>query len=282
MRILITGAGGQLGRAVTSRFGHGCEVAAFPEEALDVTDGAAVFRAVHSVRPQVVLHPAALTNVDACETDPEAAFRVNALGTRNVAMACLEEGALLVYISTDYVFGGDNGAPYTEFDRPGPINVYGHSKLAGEEYVRQIIPRHLIVRTAWLYSGRGEIDFVHTVLSLLATGREIAMVDDQHGSPTYVPHLAAALEGLVREEVLGTYHLAGTGECSRFEFARAIARLTGRDPECIRPVPTSAFPRPARRPCRTSLRCYVAELEGRPPLPPWEAALEEELRLHVD
>ncbi|MDA8066304.1 MAG: dTDP-4-dehydrorhamnose reductase [Thermaerobacter sp.] len=275
MRILVTGAGGQLGTQLARRLASVHQVAQRSHAQLDVADLAAVRDTLRRERPQVVLHCAAMTNVDRCEEEPEAAFRVNALGSRNVAAAAQELGALLVYVSTDYVFNGEKGAPYTEFDPVDPVNVYGHSKLAGEEFVRELCPRHLIVRTAWLYSGRGKSDFVHTVRSLLEQGQPIRMVDDQRGSPTWVPDLTAALEQLLQREAAGLYHLAGGGACSRFEFARTIARLSGHDPEGIRPVPTSAFPRPARRPRDSSLDGLVLRLEGQSGLRPWPEALEE-------
>ncbi len=270
MKVLIAGSSGQLGQELRRALVvGGYKVAALGHGELDVTDPEAVRQAVERMQPEVILNAAAMTDVDACENDPEAAFRVNALGPRNLAQAAREVGALLVHVGTDHVFDGEKGGPYAVGDPVNPVNVYGRSKLAGEEAVRETAPDFLVVRTAWLYSGRGQKDFVRTVLTLLDAGEEIRMVEDQVGSPTFVPDLARAIRSLVEEGARGTWHVAGGGECSRFALARAVAEFSGRDPERIRPAVTADLPpRPARRPRRTSL-------VGRAPLRDWREALRE-------
>ncbi len=268
MKVLIAGAGGQLGAELARVFTHTHEVTALTKAGLDIGELDAVRQACRRVQPEIIINAAAMTDVDACENDPEAAFRINALGPCNLGQAAREAGALLVHVSTDYVFDGEKGSPYTEGDPMNPINIYGQSKLAGEEAVREAASRYLVVRTAWLYSGRGKKDFVRAVLSLLDAGQDIRMVEDQIGSPTYVPDLSKAILALVEDGTQGIRHVAGGGECSRFAFARAVAEFSGRDPNAIQPALTVDFaPRPARRPRRTPLVGY--------PLRDWREALRE-------
>ena len=204
--------------------------------------------AIQEVRPHIVVNAAAFTNVDGAETTPEAAYRVNALGPRNLAVATAERGILLLHVSTDYVFDGRAERPYHEFDQPHPVSVYGASKLAGEEAVRSLNPHHYIVRTAWLYHTLGN-NFPKTMWTLAGKPdvSEVRVVSDQYGSPTYAPHLAHALVQLMHTQAYGTYHIAGRGGTSWFELTRTLYALLGiRVP--VRPVATTEFPRPAPRP----------------------------------
>ncbi len=270
MRILIAGADGQLGRAVARRAVLGGHVVVpMSRTALDVgsIDAAALIAAA---APDVVINAAAMTDVDGCESDIDAAYRINALGARNVALGAALADAVLVQVSTDYVFDGESSEPYWEFDAANPIGVYGASKLAGELEVRSVMRRAFIVRTAWLY-GLGGRGFVSKILDLAAARDEISVVDNEFGSPTFCDDLADSILDLIDTGAFGTYHLVNEGWCSRFEFARAILEVAGQDHVVVRPI--DYFERAAKPPAFSPLRNFCgAELGIR--LPPWRAGLE--------
>lgn len=250
MRILLTGAGGQLGRAVLERFaGH--EVVGRTHAELDAAEPAAIAAALDAVRPALVLNAAAYTAVDQAEDEPEAARRGNEVGPRVLAEETARRGLALVHVSTDYVFDGEKGAPYLESDPVHPVSVYGATKLAGEEAVRRANPRHYVVRTAWLYGPVGK-NFALSIRAAAERGAPLRVVDDQWGSPTYAPHLAAALARLVETDAFGTHHLANAGVASRCEFAAALLEVLGSSAR-VEPIPTSAWPTRARRPRNTAL-----------------------------
>lgn len=271
MRVLITGARGQLGQALQVAF-SGEDVLALGRAELDIADHEAVEHRLADFRPELILHAGALTDVDRAELEPALAYRVNALGTKNLGLAARRLGARLLYVSTDYAFSGDKGAPYLEYDPVGPINHYGRSKLAGETIIREIIPEHYIVRTSWVFGSGGRGNFLKSILKAAQDRPAVQVVEDQFGSPTYTVDLAAAIRVLVSRPTFGTYHLANAGECSRYEMAVLALRLAG-SPTQVEPVSTEAFPRPARRPTRTSLATMMWELEGHPPLPGWPEAV---------
>ena len=228
---------------------------------LDVRDAAAVAEALDGA---TVINCAAYTNVDGAEADSEAAHAVNADGARNVA----EAAARVVYVSTDYVFDGSKGEPYVESDQTGPLQEYGHSKLAGERATAAANEDHLIVRSSWLF-GAGGRNFVETMLALGRERDELLVVDDQVGSPTFTPHLAGALVALADGGERGVLHVAGAGSCSWYGFARAIFDRAGLDAG-LRPCATEDFPRPARRPASSVL----GSERGAPALPTWEDGLD--------
>jgi len=267
MRIAITGGHGQLGRALARRaLGH--DVVALTRSAADVRT-LDVRDALADLQPDVVINAAAMTDVDGCEAQPEAAFAVNALGARNVALGAALCRAALVQVSTDYVYDGTKGEPYWEFDPPCPVSVYGASKLAGERLAVAVCQRVYVVRAAWLY-GIGGRSFVTRILRLAAERPALSVVDNEFGSPTFCDDLADALLELVVTGAYGTYHLAGEGACSRFEFARAILDGAGRAGFDL--TPTDHFPRAARPPAYAPLRNFAAaELGIR--LPPWRDGL---------
>jgi dTDP-4-dehydrorhamnose reductase len=268
MRVLVAGAGGQLGRALGPAL-EGHEVTALSRTELDITDASRVRAAVQACRPHLVVNAAAYNAVDRAESDREAAFAVNATAPRLLAEAAAEAGAAIVHVSTDYVFDGEKGAPYDEQDLPNPLSVYGESKLAGEEAVRRANERHFVVRTAWVYA-HGARNFPLTILELAKKG-PVRVVDDQRGSPTFAPHLAQAIARLVPTQAFGTWHLAGGGEASWFELARELFRLTGVTTPLVAAT-TAEFPRPARRP-----RFAPLVSVRNPPfeLPPWEEGLRK-------
>jgi dTDP-4-dehydrorhamnose reductase len=276
MRLLITGAGGMLGRALSLSLGSCHEVVALARAALDVTDLTAVQRAFARSAPDVVIHTGAWTDVDGCQLDPDRAFRVNGLGSRNVALACQATGAACCYISTDYVFDGAQADPYTEFDRPNPISVYGASKLAGERAVRLLVPRHWIVRTSWLY-GSGGKNFVKTIVTRARAGQELRVVDDQVGSPTYASDLAQGIARLIQEPRYGLWHLTNSQSVSWYAFAAAILESGGLTKVGLEPIRSKDLDRPAPRPKNSVLRNYCWELEGWPLLRPWPEALRDYL-----
>lgn len=267
MRVLITGAGGQLGRALQSRFAED-ELMALRHRELDVGDPDAVL-ALAERGPELILHAAAMTNVDGCERDPEGAYRANALGTRNLALLAQRCNAAMVYISTDYAYDGRKEGPYWEWDATNPLSVYAASKLAGEWFVQNLLDRFYIARTAWVY-GPGGNNFPRKILELSESRPRLQVVTNEAGHPTYAPHLADALHRLVRRGAYGLYHLVNEGMVSRFDFARAILDMAGRDSYPI--DPTDHFPRAATPPGRVELSTFAAREIGAG-LPHWREGL---------
>jgi dTDP-4-dehydrorhamnose reductase len=280
MKILITGAKGQLGlelnrQLVTRRAdGETVEIVLTDLPELDIASQPQVTELLQGERPQVVLNCAAYTNVDGCEADEDAAFRINALGARNLAVAAAAVGAKMVQVSTDYVFDGANPAPRREYDQVNPQSVYGRSKLWGEQLVAATNPRHFIVRTAWLY-GEGN-NFVRTMLRLATEREELQVVNDQIGSPTSTVDLTRCLLELIRTEAYGVYHATCEGRCSWYEFASKIMELTGRRVK-LTPITTEQLNRPAPRPRFSVLDNFALRLIGLNTFRDWESALREYL-----
>lgn len=275
MRIVVTGADGQLGvELVPALAAHG-EVIGTTIVELDVTDPGCVDR-LAALAPDWVVHAAAATDVDGCEREPELAMAVNADGTRRVAEGCRRAGAGLVYLSTDYVFDGCKGAPYTEGDAPAPLNVYGRSKLEGERAVRGLASRWIIVRTAWLYGTHGK-NFVKTILGKVKTGERLRVVDDQVGSPTYAADLAGAVALLLSRGQTGVFHVTNSGSCSWYEFTREILRLAGADVGRVSRIDSKESRRPARRPAYSVLDNAAWRAARLPPLRAWPEALADML-----
>ncbi|HET6770618.1 MAG TPA: dTDP-4-dehydrorhamnose reductase [Actinomycetota bacterium] len=272
MRVAVTGAGGGLGQALAATAGEDHELILFAHGELAVEDLPAVMDRLVPARPEVIIHAAAMTSVDGCEVDPRGAFLANTLGTRNVAQAAARAGAVLVYISTDYVFDGEKGEPYHEFDAPNPISVYGASKLAGEREARTMSPEHLVVRTSWVFGG--EKDFLTGALGRLAAGESVPAIVDLVGTPTYVPHLAERLIPLVRSGHRGVVHLGGPEVTTWHDvLVRAVdlAALPGEVAE----QKADELERPARRPANSALASLVLPIPDVRPMPPLEEALNE-------
>jgi dTDP-4-dehydrorhamnose reductase len=251
------------------------DIVALSRAQLDVTDPAAVRRLLEAHRPRIVIQCAAFTRVDDAESDPALAFRVNAEGAANVAAACHQVGARFIYPSTDYVFNGESDEPYQPDSPPAPINVYGQSKLAGEQATRACSD-HLIVRTSWLY-GAGGRNFVRTVVDKLRRRETLRVVDDQRGSPTWSPDLAGALIALAQAEPpAGVYHFCNAGNASWYEVAREVAQTMGAEPG-IAACKTGDYPSLARRPLNSVLDCSsTASLIG--PARSWQSALHAALK----
>ena len=274
MKVLLTGGKGMLGRTLVRELDGDFEIVPTDLPEADVTDENAIDAVFAQYAPDAVIHCAAMTAVDKCETERDMAFRLNARGTANVAAACARQGIRLIAISTDYVFAGDADRPYDEFDRPtGGRTVYGQSKFAGEEAVRSLCPNHVIARISWLY-GAGGPSFVHTMMNLADGTRPVLkVVADQHGNPTSTVAVAQALRGILRRPNLcGTFHLTCEGEATWAEFAEEIFRLAGRT-QAVQPCTTDEFPRPAPRPKNSRLEKMALRLVGLPPMPRWKDAL---------
>jgi dTDP-4-dehydrorhamnose reductase len=275
VRVLITGAGGQLGRDLHLHCeAQGDEVTAGTHATLDVGDRDAVYQAITSLRPDVVLHAGAYTAVDACETEVDTAYRVNALGTRWVADASRRAGAYLCYVSTDYVFDGTKLGPYVEWDRTNPQSVYGASKLGGEHEVAAHAPGASVVRTSWVCGEHGA-NMVKTVLRL-AERPELAFVDDQRGCPSFTADLAVGIRRLAAARMPGTFHMTNQGDVSWYEFVRAVLTSAGHDPAKVRPIKTDELdpPRPAPRPANSVLDNAALRLAGEPLLPHYRHSLD--------
>jgi dTDP-4-dehydrorhamnose reductase len=270
VRVLVTGAGGQLGRAVVDAVADH-DVVAADHRALDVTDRERVLQLVGATLPDTVVHTAGWTDVDGCESDSDQAFRVNALGTRNVVEAARMAGARVCYVSTDYVFDGVAGRPYTEWDRPNPVSVYGRSKLGGET---ELGSEDAVVRTSWL-AGRHGRNFVRTILQKAAHGDELRVVDDQHGAFTYAADLAAMIRRLVVERRTGVYHVTNQGATTWYRLACDAIAIAGLDTALVHPIGTAQMepPRPARRPPFAVLDNAALRLSGVPLLPHYHDAL---------
>ncbi len=290
MRVLVTGAGGQLGSDLVIALsgavppagrrrallgpeggGAGVDVAGLDHTSLAVEDRTAVLEAVLAIRPDVVVHAAAWTAVDACEGDPDRAFAVNALGTRHVAEAARMVDAHVVYLSTDYVFDGFSARPYVEWDEPHPLSVYGGSKLGGE---RECPPGATIVRTSWVCGASGT-NMVKTALRLAKGDGPLRFVDDQYGSPTFTADLAAAVVTLGLDRRPGTYHVTNAGSTTWFGFVRAVLEAAGHDAARVEAISTAELdpPRAAARPANSVLDNSALRLGGLPLLPDWHDGL---------
>ncbi|MBW3651301.1 MAG: dTDP-4-dehydrorhamnose reductase [Actinobacteria bacterium] len=274
MKVLVTGADGQLGRELVAFLhGGGHDVVGTNQRSLDVTDRGAVLQAVAGLRPDAVIHAAAWTAVDACEADPDLAFRVNALAVRHVAEASRRFGAHLCHVSTDYVFDGTKVAPYVEWDVPNPQSVYGRSKLGGE---RELDRSSTLVRTSWV-CGRHGANMVKTILRLAGERDELTFVDDQRGCPTFAADLAAKIVELAIDRRPGLFHVTNQGPVSWFEFAREVLASAGLDPGRVKPISTGELtpPRPAPRPANSVLDNAALRLSGLSLLPDHREPLDQ-------
>jgi dTDP-4-dehydrorhamnose reductase len=286
MRIVVTGHKGQLGQALqkalrTERFGPhgGCQIVGLDLPEVNITDPGAIIGAVTEAHPDVVIHAAAMTDVDGCERNPELAFRVNAFGTHNVVLACRRAGARMVYISTNDVFDGRLGRPYYEWDTPSPLSIYAQSKVAAESCVRALLNRFYIVRTAWLYAREGS-NFVTKIIEAADKQGALRVVSDEVSTPTYAPDLAEAIARLVLSEHFGIYHFTNSGVCSRHEWACKVLELSGRSQVRVEPITHDQWPRPAPPPLYTPIVNLAGAALGIR-LRPWEQALVDYFRIEL-
>ena len=276
--ILVVGGRGMLGTDLVSLLRSDAAVNAASADIgeIDITDAGSIGRCLDSVRPDAIINCAAFTNVDACETQEQAAHAVNALGPELLAKACAPRGIRLLHVSTDYVFDGTKAEPYLPDDPPNPSSAYGRTKLAGEQAVAGNCPDHLIVRTAWLYGTHGK-NFVHTMLRLAKEKPELRVVSDQVGSPTFTRDLAGLLARLAHCNATGITHATNSGRCSWFEFACEIVKLAGLSTP-VRPIPSSEYPTSTRRPAFSVLDCSRTERLAGVRIRHWRDALAEFLR----
>ena len=275
MKVMLTGGKGMLGRTLVKELAE-FEVIATDLPEADITDETGFEKLLQTVQPDVVIHCAAMTAVDKCESQIDLAYKLNAEGTANVARACHKNHVRLIAISTDYVFEGSSEKPYSELDpATGGNTIYGKSKYAGEEAVRMYCPNHVIARISWLY-GAGGPSFVHAMMSLADGSRpELKVVADQIGNPTSTTAVARMLRNILnRPELCGTFHMTCEGEASWYDFAVEIFRLAGKNQK-VTPCTTEEFPRPAPRPKNSRLDKMMLRLNGLPAMPHWQDALAE-------
>ena len=276
-KIIVTGCNGQLGRAINQMYKQRTDIELVNTDVqeLDITSIDKTMELVRSVKPYAIINCAAHTGVDACETEVDSAYRINAIGPRNLSIAARETGAKLVHISTDYVFAGGSDKPYTEFDTPDPQGMYGKTKLAGERFVEQFAKNYFIIRTAWLY-GDGK-NFVKTMLRLAETKDEVAVVKDQVGNPTSASELVKIIDALIWTENYGLFHGTCEGICSWADFAEEIFRLAGRNTR-VRRITTEEFGAPAKRPAYSVLDNYMLRLTCGYTAGDWKDALAEYMK----
>jgi dTDP-4-dehydrorhamnose reductase len=270
VRILITGSNGQVGQALVRVLSPDHTLIATTSATLDITAREAEGQIV-AARPDLVIHPAAWTNVDGCAQDPDRAYLINGLGTRRVALACQRLDVPLVYVSTNEVFDGSATEPYLEWDRPAPINAYARSKYLGETYVRDLLHRFYIVRIAWVFGGQR--NFVRTIQRLATERDHLRVVNDEIGNPTYAEDVAIAIARLIQEPAYGIYHLVNEGYCSRYDFAREIIRQIRADHIQVEPIRLAEYARASTPPPFTPLRNFVGANDLDIVLPPWQDAL---------
>ncbi|MBO5292304.1 MAG: dTDP-4-dehydrorhamnose reductase [Lachnospiraceae bacterium] len=276
-KIIVTGCNGQLGRALNQVYAGSSEVECVNTDVaeLDITNIDAVMKLVREVKPYAIVNCAAHTNVNACESQVDSAYRINAIGPRNLSIAATETGAKLVQVSTDYVFPGNGTRPYTEFDAVGPQSVYGASKLAGENFVRDFAQNYFIIRTAWLY-GDGN-NFAKTMLKLAETNDTVSVVMDQVGTPTSAMELARAIAYLLPTENYGLFHGTCEGDCSWADFAEEVFRLAGKSTK-VKRITTDEYPTPAKRPAYSILDNYMLRLTTDYQFADWHDALVEYMK----
>jgi dTDP-4-dehydrorhamnose reductase len=276
VKALITGAAGLVGGAVAEHCaGSGDQIVGLDHAALDITNPQEVDATIDRERPDVVINCAAWTDVDGCEMNPERAQAANARGPELLALACRRVGALLVTISTDYVFDGEKDGFYTQRDQPNPQSVYAVSKLAGEQRAQIAWARTIVVRTGYIFGSRGT-NFLSTMVERARRGERLRAINDTFGTPTYATDLAGRLRRLTQLDLPGTYHVVNAGDGASFDdFARLALEAAGLDIASIDGVSTSTLQRPAPRPRNSRLRCLLSEAIGLPDLPPWEEAVRD-------
>ncbi|MDI3483436.1 MAG: dTDP-4-dehydrorhamnose reductase [Methanobacteriaceae archaeon] len=272
MRIFITGATGMLGKDLVKTLSDHKIIT----KRVDITILEDLLDFIGRSKPDMIIHTAAFTDVDAAESEKNKAYKVNVLGTRNVTLAASKVNAPIVYISTDYVFDGEKREGYYEFDKPNPINFYGLTKYLGEVCVRDLTNKFYIVRTSWLFGKHGR-NFVKTILKLAEENEKIQVVDDQIGSPTYTLDLAKAIGKLIKKQAYGVYHITNSGHCSWYEFAKEVFKEADINIS-LEPVTSNEFKRPARRPKCSILKNYNWKMEGFPTLRDYRLALQDYLR----
>lgn len=273
LKILVTGYKGMLGFALQKELLSKYQLIGIDIEDADVTDEIQIKNEIYDIKPDIVIHTAAYTNVDNCETNKELCHKVNAIGTLNITNACKLCGAKLIFISTDYIFDGNQRKPYKESDKPNPINTYGKSKFEAEQYILESYSNSLIIRTSWLYGHNGR-NFVDTIIALADKSPELRVVNDQTGSPCYTKDIAHAIGLLVKESITGIIHVTNSGYCTWYDLADKILKLSGKTVSLM-PITSKESGRPANRPGYSVLDTKKYVQIAHAPLRPWEEALSD-------
>ena len=280
MKILIFGGTGLLGHDLVRALGAGNQIRPLASTDCDIAELDAVRARVKAEKPDVVINSAAITDVDKCEEAPDLAYRINAVGPKNIAIACRDTNTKIVHVSTDYVFDGAKGEPYTEFDRAAPVSVYGRSKLAGEQFVQTIAGNFMIIRTAWVF-GEKRQSFVDYVVNGIKNNTEVTVVKDMVSSPTYAADLAGCMKRLIALDQNGIFHVANKGFCSRVQMAEEIMKIL-KKPGKLHSVTQRQWKRPAARPVFSALRNYHMSLINEDHMPDWCDALERYIKLKFE
>jgi len=276
VKAMITGAAGLVGRAVAEAWARaGDQIVGFDHAALDITDEQEVYATIERERPEVLINCAAWTDVDGCELNPERAQTVNARGPHLLARACRRAGALLITISTDYVFDGEKDGFYTQRDQPNPQSAYAVSKLAGERLAQTAWARTIVVRSGYIF-GHGGTNFLSSIVERAQRGERLRAINDSYGTPTYAPHLADRLRQLAQLDLPGTYHVVNSGAGASFEdFARLALAYAGLEIDLVEGVSMRTLTRPAPRPQNSRLRCLLSEAIGLAEMPSWKSGVRD-------
>ncbi|MEQ8673072.1 MAG: dTDP-4-dehydrorhamnose reductase [Aggregatilineales bacterium] len=270
MRILVTGANGRFGSGMVRKLAQGVYAATRAD--FDFTDFSATRAFIHDYKPEIIIHPAAWTDVDGCAREPEKAIQINGFGTQHIAIASAEIGCAMVYISSNEVFDGRQGVPYREYDTTQPANPYGYSKMVGERALLSLNPKHYIVRTAWLFAHGGK-NFIQAIFSAAEAGKRLRVVTDEVANPTYNDDLVDAVASLIKTGRYGIYHFVNSGACSRYTFARYILDNSGYPDVPIEPISSREWSRPSHPPTYSSLANMAGEMQGIT-LRSWQAAVD--------
>jgi len=277
MKILLLGHRGMLGYDLFLRLGRKHEIIGLDKDEIDITSLSACETAIKEITPEIVINAAAYTNVDGCETAKDECFAVNAEAVKNIAESCREKNIRIIHFSTDYVFDGVSNEPYKEDHPCKPLNVYGASKLAGENYLQNLSSNYIIIRTEWLYGKNGK-NFVRTILEKTKTSKKLEVVDDQIGSPTYTRDLAVAVDLLIERNIAGIFHITNRGSCSWFQFAGKIMQEAGITDVKVSPIKSEKLLRPALRPSYSVLSMQKFIAATGKTMQPWQLALQDYLR----
>ncbi|MDR9853306.1 dTDP-4-dehydrorhamnose reductase [Paenibacillus sp. VCA1] len=273
MKILVAGSEGQLGRLVVEELMSENEVVGLNSRQLDITNRDHIQKVVHELRPEIIINCAAYNDVDNAEKYPDLAMMVNEIGPRNIAEISNEYGITMVHISTDFVFDGNTRVPYHETSPTNPINVYGRTKLNGERFVQLICERYIILRTSWLY-GSSKKNFFNSIVNLARTHKQINVVNDQVGNPTYLPDLVSHIRILLKKQLFGLFHCSGNGYCSKYDFAKSILKQLGIQTK-VNSISSQEFNSLAKRPGFSALSNHFLESNVEARMPNWEESLEK-------
>ncbi len=280
MKILLFGGTGLLGTDIYEALKNEHQVKVLSSSDCDITKLENTYHKIKFEKPDIAINCAALTDVDRCEKEEDNAYKINAIGVKNIAISCRDFGVKLIHISTDYVFDGEKKEPYTEFDKPNPVNIYGRTKLAGEKFVKSILNNYIIIRTAWIF-GKKRQHFVDYVISGIKNNEEIIAVKDMVSSPSYSSDVAGEIKNIITLNETGIFHIANKGYCSRAELAEEIIRLL-KKPGNVKVVNQSQWLRPAKRPFFSALKNYHLHLLGIDNIPGWRDALKRYVRAKIE